>query len=335
VIRFIVASILFFFSLFSPPEGDNCSCYDAVEPTYQKTIGVGGTDIGLTRYYDRVGGLCYPCRILGFECRVPAVINGGNCYRAYPCAPYCPLSLQLSMPGITQAAADAECRALYLDDNTTKIMSNLTPEEACSGCIARNLTFTDPTAPTRTCFADGLGCPSTTRKGDEFCTPGGSLPSGRTNCQLWGSNPLTDFGGGAPDSLEAGDSFQRQNFFQHDVCPAPFCQWGYAGHDQCGVANLKGYWKCGNAIFGNSSPSRPLVVCGVIQIVQNFLEVFDAFIAIFSFPLIVPSSSYTKRSAEPMSYMESVLPHLPRRMIGPVQRESRPSSLKSAKMRRQ
>jgi hypothetical protein len=271
VIRFQVAAILFFFSLFSPPEGDGCDCWEHVESTWQNAVGMGGEEVRLTRFYRRVAGLCYPCLALENKCGVSFSISGNpNCRSEKICADYCPVNQWLLEPTIDAPTALSRCLTAYA--NASKIMNTLTAMEACTG-IVQPRTYTNFDNPTQQCSED-------VRQGMDFCFPGSSTspdpaPGSAPACGLSGSF--------------WGDALARQNLFQNDACQAPSCQHGSTGYPACGLSNAVGMWDCSNNMFSSTYPFRPLVTCGALQIIQNFLEVFDAFLAIFTEPLIVPA----------------------------------------------
>lgn len=301
VIRFLVASVLFFFSLFSPPEGDGCDCWEHVESTYQAVTG-GGPEIRLTRYYKRVAGLCYPCRALENQCGVGFAINGQpNCGFAKLCAEYCPVNQWLREPTIDSATAMARCIADY-NGNATKIMNSLTATEACTG-VVQPRTYMDFENPSSQCSDD-------VRQGMDLCFPGAVV----------GGNPAP----GSPPPCSVllnfwGSFEQLSNMFQHDACQAPSCQYGSSGYPACGIPNAVGLWDCGGSdIFKDTYPANALVTCGAIQVVDNFLAVFDAFLAIFTEPLIVPSSGLKKKSIALSNIFRKE-----ERPYGPTVRESR------------
>lgn len=302
-IKFQVAMILFFFSIFQPPEGDGCSCWEHSETTYQTIVGGGNQEVKLTRYYQRVASLCYPCRSLGTQCGVNFPIpNGGSCGFEHKCEEYCPLMQRLREPTLTESEAMLRCLEDYDNPNTTKPMNTLTATEACTGHIIEKMYRTFEPDGNFTCYDGNITISGATSNGISagVCSPG--YNQGGT-CRRFVSNlfggcqrPLSHgLGLFSCDPLPPNNfPWEHPNMLLYDACPDPACQYNYTGRPACGLSNVRGLWDC-PTIFGSSYPNFPLVTCGALQIVQNFLSVFDAFLAIFTTPLIVPPFNGGKR----------------------------------------
>jgi len=102
-----------------------------------------------------------------------------------------------------------------------------------------------------------------------------------------------------------------------DMCPDPMCQTPTVTKPVCGQ-NAYGMWPCGGgggSVFDCSYPNSPLVLCGLLQVISNLLDVFASFIAIFNQPILIPSNSDKRRGI-----LETI--QNSERMIGPVRRES-------------
>lgn len=285
VIRFIASTIIFMFSLFTPPSGGACTCWDHPE--------LDGWNQTVTQYYDQVGGLCYNCNIMGHECNknIPVgTVSGDDCSDwLYPCAKYCPYNQQLLNPTFTAAQAMNACIASY--SNFTHFNQVLTAEQACSGHIL-NLQMCDV-------FSDNVTRRTTACV--NYFDP--NVVSTSTGYPLANQN-ITSSG---PQSTGLCNLYVPQNgawgnFALNprraaliDACPDPHCQYNAPPHPDpvlCGQTGIRGFWPCSTSgpygLFKNSYPANPLVVCGVLQIVSNFLDIWTAFAEIFTTPLLIP-----------------------------------------------
>lgn len=294
IIRFLAAIVIFFFSLFTPPNGNGCQCWEHSE--------TDGYNFSHTQYYRNTNGLCYPCRLLGYDCdathTIGTVVNDDCSKLEMPCADYCPIMQKLRAPTITTAEALSRCISDY--QNTTKTLQKKPGSNATQVCTGQfpaylqvnpftdnNSTFLRP-AITQTCR--------------------GLFPSLNTGLCLIQST--------SPDNEDA------KIWFLHDSCPDPACQINGTlcpGTTdsllrKCGQT-VPGFWNCGGgggAITDTTYPAGSLVTCGLIQIITNFLDVFASFVAIFTTPLIIP----TQRNIAEKNLGSGI------RLHGPVVRES-------------
>jgi hypothetical protein len=266
LIRFISAVIIFFFSLFKPPDGDGCNCWEgSVEDPYG--------EVG-TQYYDKQSLFCYPCKAPRVQCGVPVdwgnFVNDGRMIKTYRCKSYCPVMQRLRDPFIDDATALARCINDYPGfqpkDNV------LTATQACEGNLTGAMVYEvsptylgeQATCNLATCTITGTGTNTCA------CNP---LAGGAGSC------------GGTP----------KQRYILLDLCPRPTCHDPAATISVGGQPGAQGFWPCGSNMFGNTSPSGPLVKCTLIQIIRNFLDVFDAFVNIFTQPIFVPPLPTFKR----------------------------------------
>lgn len=328
VIRFIASILIFVLSLFTPPSGAACTCWNAPQKD--------GFNATAQRYWYQVAGLCYKCTTLGHDCNVyPPVGTFVNDYCAawlYPCAKWCPYQQQLANPGFTQAQSLAACIAAY--PNFTHINNDLTAYEACTGypisLQACDIFSSDPARqsvcvnffdPTVAAFSMGntpVDQSITTKQGDVLPNTGTGLclnyrPRSATNDpSLLFSTPPTDFK-------------------VLDACPNPHCQHNAPFHPNqfCGQS-VKGFWPCSGAIgqpaeqFANYYPGDPLVTCGALQLLSNFLDIWTAFAAIFTTPLLISANTNGARSIPSIGSAFSLFQKPERgRFVGPVVRETR------------
>ena len=337
VIKFIVASILFFFSLFSPPQDGGCSCYEQVESTFQSVLGSDPPqEVRLTRFFKKSGLLCYHCNTLESKCFEKTEIDGNpNCRFQKRCASYCPIYQYLRDTSIDATTAFARCVADYNNENVTKIMNTLTATEACSGHIAaRNYrVFDDSVVPNPDCWEEAINITTPTTG---LCQPGRrDPPPGLTTCKKQTVlNTNLTLGPTVFTVINAFPATNDRNFFQHDACPDPDCQYNAPARTVCGQTSQRGWWNCGTYLFKDHYPGSPRPGCGAIQILQNFLGVFRAFVDIFGTPLIIPTKSGgSKRSEGPFDDSMfakfrkfspyALLDRASKRFMGPVRRESR------------
>lgn len=299
VIRFIASCIIFLFSLFTPPQGSFCGCW---ENSLQD-----GFNMTLTQQYGQVGGLCYPCHILGQNCSatptVSTFVNQPCSKHWYPCAPWCPFSQQQAFPTIDAPTAMANCLAVYNNFTHTNDVINAT--QACTGFIG-NYTVYDIFA------APGLAMPPV----DYFnCSTTGSGGAGAAACQpitTAGTNPPFGTAGSGNGLCQfytpTGFQTDRRLFALIDACPNPSCQYNALPVGPICNQMVSGFWPCGGgySIFDNSYPDSPLASCGILQIIQNFLDIFTAFGAIFSTPLLISPSTSSKRFEKPSGPVERV-----------------------------
>ena len=145
IIRFQVAVLIFFFTLFTPPEGGPCQCwkFDALD---------GYGDMA-THYFQQGGGIgvgfCYECRAQNADCNeaisglgIPAWVKTASPDRLknkFKCREYCPVQQRLRNPSLTPAQAYAACVADYTAF-TPKSHPTFTIAEVCSGHVMQNHT---------------------------------------------------------------------------------------------------------------------------------------------------------------------------------------------------
>ncbi len=276
-IRFSVSMIIFFFSLFTPPKGGECACWkNGVVNAYGATV---------DQSYARVSGLCYRCHLPGWDCQQTYMnVYGASIYEHIPCQEYCPLVQQVQNPGIDATTAYNKCIALFPNVTSRHNASWVTADLACNS--RAYIPFTIP----------------------NLCLPW------RPN--VCGNVTFTNFDWGFYNygetiSFTNGQFGSKEPFIVSDVCP-PGCEYngGSTSGMSSGLANgprdkgwlpYPGYGgdALGAGMHSNVYPVEPLVVCGLLQIVQNFIDVFNSFVAIFTTPLILPSASATfKRSLD-------------------------------------
>lgn len=290
LIRFWVAIIIFFFTLFTPPSGGACQCW-----SYQYA---GGYGQDATQYFDQGDGIrvgfCYTCRVPNHQCGVSisgiGIDDQNNPDRLkrwkMKCRDYCPVQQRLRDPGLSAVDAHARCLSDYAT-YTPKLYPTFTAEEVCSGHIATN----------RTVYQYYPGYPGT----QATCNVPACQPSGPNSCITDGSQ--NGGGVGLCNVLDGGAGNCGDTSYEHyvpiDMCPDPHCQ--NPANKSCefaldcipahgGPCCWTGIWPCG--IFGTTQPSNPVVLCGALQVVSAFLDVFRAFVAIWDTPwFITPNSS--------------------------------------------
>jgi hypothetical protein len=320
VIRFIASILIFVLSLFTPPTGAGCTCWNA-----PKVDGFNATSF---QYWYQVAGLCYKCQALGHDCNVnPPVgtfVNDGCSGALYPCASWCPLNQQLANPGFTPAQSIAACILAY--PNFTHINNDLTAFEACHGypisLQACDIFALDPARRTL--------CVSYFDSAQVTYSTGGLFPGFNHSITLRG-NPGTGLclayvpkdGGGT------GFTSNRFDFKVLDACPNPYCQANAPFHplQYCGQS-VRGFWPCSGfgpgQEFGNYYPGDPLVTCGALQLLSNFLDIWSAFAAIFTTPLLISANTNGARSIPSIGSAFSLFQKPERgRFVGPVVRETR------------
>jgi hypothetical protein len=327
VIRFIVACILFLLSLFSPPNGNGCECYESSVMDGYGQIGV--------RYQGNVNGLCYPCITPRVQCDNPVSYPGytptcvpldppicenpGGCFFMNQCRPYCPVWQLFNNPTWTQQQAYQQC---LVDYDAYKQKQNpwlqkvyplqaqapgdiaMTADVICSG-HKPNTTLTEITA---------LGAPYVTTVWPAFTqttsTTGACLP---------------------PNVGQTPFSF----YMLLDMCPDPNCQRPNATVTAtCGTnpSSAIGLWPClgADGPFDRIYPDCPCQVpCGVIAVIQNLLAVFASFVAIFTQPIMIPSSQSIGKKKDEVNPVKAVknlydimTARSTERFVGPVRRES-------------
>lgn len=292
LIRFVVAIIIFFFTLFTPPEGGVCACW---QYNY-----VGGYGDDRTVFFRRgTGGIfgingafCYSCLVPDHNCGEQVTglgidDQGVSPYDTFKCRPYCPVQQRLRDPIIDDATAYARCLADYAV-YAPKLMPTFTAAEVCSGHIASDRTvyqhapsYPSPqascTVPACTGPADGPNS-CITKANQGLCTP---LLGGANNC--------------------------GQTSFHHyipiDMCPDPYCI--NPANKTCvsyGPYCFTGIWPCTNTfsdteVYGLFQ-QNPQVHCGAIQVVSAFLDVFHAFLAIWNTPFFITPNSSRRNANE-------------------------------------
>lgn len=312
VIKFMASCIIFFFSLFTPPQGNACGCWQAGQKD--------GFDKDRTRYYRQVGGLCYPCHTLDIVCDEPVnfqtVSNQPCSYFQHKCKPWCPVWQRINNPTWTAQQAHAQCLIDYANvtnkafpyiqkkPGTDAYDIPLTAEMICSGIKNISTTVWQQAAPgTLELVNKTWGTFDNTTAVTGWCYP----PS------AWGGGD--DVGGTS-----------WTNYVVIDACPAPACQDPSVTKPICGV-DAYGFWPCGagqtpagapTLVFDCTYPGGPLVTCGALQIISNFLDIFAAFAAIFTTPILVPN----KRETSLMDRAGSIVKAATSRFSGPPRRES-------------
>ncbi len=88
-------------------------------------------------------------------------------------------------------------------------------------------------------------------------------------------------------------------FVMLDFCPSPSCQNVGPGYDVL-IDNqpMPAFWPCGGgggAVFDTQYPAGSQVTCGALQIISSGLDVFHAFVEIFTQTIFVPTDGATKR----------------------------------------
>lgn len=321
VIRFLAAIGIFFFSLFTPPSGSTCGCWqhDAISP-YNFTV---------TQYYRQTAALCYPCRAYDVDCGKAVDVPEINVYEnpdfalQYRCHEYCPARQILRNPGMSQAAAIAACELDYPNYATKKLPPGNPPTagapnysfnvtHVCTGWQPYNYILTEA-LPVGFNLTANPGRPRTYVWPP--CTNSGT--SGDTLCMC---NPANS------NSNNVGDS---GHFLLLDFCPSPTCQNigpGYdisIGNPITGSISVPAMWPCGGGdgkVFDSTYPANPLVTCGALQIISSALDVFHAFVEIFTTPIFIPPNKKRDLNAWEQA-LKGTLVRGP--MIGPRRREPR------------
>ncbi len=309
-IKFLAAMILFFFSLFTPPEGNACSCWQRGE-----IDGFGNTR---TKFYRQIAALCYPCHCLDVECDVPIDFQNvvGCGYFHYKCRPHCPVWHRIANPTWNAQQAYDQCISDYTNSSnkrfpfiqkkpgTAAFDIQMTATMICSGI--KNITTTvwqSASTGTTDLVNKTWGTFNTTTAVNGWCYPPAE----------WGGGD--DVGGTV-----------WANYVVLDACPAPACHDPSVTKPICGV-DAYGVWPCGaqqtppgspHLLFDCTYPGGPLVTCGALQIINNFIDVFQAFVAIFTTPILIPQ----KRDLSLMDRAGSLLSAATRRFSGPPRRES-------------
>ncbi len=287
VIRFNAAMLIFILSLFTATGGNGCECW-----TRGRLNGYGNTQ---TRYWRKPGGeLCYVCYSLDTECDVKVTVNtvdNSECKASFvrKCAPWCPIWHRAANPLITAAEAHAMCITAYENGTKTFPYIQKNPRDPaydigmdtatiCSGVKAIATTVWELDSGQVSLATKTWGTFVNTTKDTGWCYP----PAG--------------WGGGNP-----GPDSPWEFYVIQDACPAPHCQNPNVliRPNDCSGTDCYGIWPCG-AIVGNvgtvtnkiwdcNSPNDPLVTCGGLQIVSNFLDVFKSFVEIFTTPILIPT----------------------------------------------
>lgn len=288
IIRFMVAIVIFFFSLFTPSEGGPCQCWEN-----SWTDGYGDSTNGYYQIANEwfFGGFCYPCNANNVECArpirgpgVPATLRVSN---RFVCPDYCPIYQRMVNPGLTALAAYHLCISQYAGW-TPKLHPAFTAAEVCSGHIQTNRTvyeyFPGYEKPQATCIIPQ-------------CNPTrGTVHSCITESNNGLCRPIQ--GGG----YCGGTDLAR--YLPLDICPDPWCL-DPANYTIIDGQTVRGLWPC-DGVFGNTSPANPLFRCGVIQILQSFLDVFRAFIAIFDQKWFVTPNESRRRSSYNTTVLDTI-----------------------------
>jgi hypothetical protein len=311
VIKFLAACLIFFFSLFTPPDGNGCSCWQSGQ--------TDGFDQSRTRMYRQVGGLCYPCQTLDVACDSPVnfqtVSNQGCSMFQYKCAAHCPVWQHVSNPTWTDAQAHAQCLLDYANlsnkhfpyiqkkPGTTAYDVVLSAEIVCSGIKPFATTVWQQVGPGTTPANKTWGSFNTTNAVSGWCYPPAQ----------WGGGD--DVGGTS-----------WTNYVVLDACPAPACQTPSVTKSVCGV-DAYGLWPCGahqqpfgpgELMFDCTYPANSLVTCGALQIISNLIDIFASFVQIFTTPILIPN----KREVSLFDRLGSIVKSASSRFSGPARRES-------------
>lgn len=286
LIRFVVAIVIFFFTLFTPPDGGPCQCWSNNYIDGYGDDASGFFSIGNTWFF---GGFCYPCRTPNVECgkvwlNLPGLPPGSRSSTVLPCKPYCPVFKKLANPLLTSADAINECIAEY-GGYTPKLHPTYSAAEVCTGHISQPHTVYE----IRPDYMDGSQATCVI----PICNPVINTPD---SCIT-----TPDRGLCAPLGGSGCGNTPKQNYINPDMCPDPTCQ-NPANFTSIGEGNAIGLWpnQCGNGAFQNTSPANALVQCGVLQIVSSFLDVFRAFIAIFDTPFFITPNESKRRDSPPL-----------------------------------
>lgn len=342
IIKFSAAIGIFFFSLFQPPSGSVCGCYE------------GSTDdpygFVATQYWRPTAALCYRCRTLRHDCNTPVPyedkINDPNFALSVRCKDYCPAMQILRSPGISATEAYNRCLVQYQSDDVKKEQTFWKPEEICSGHYSCPSAFRNssecvtqyeigPTYP----FTQGVQPhpPITitgTTAGQGWCSPLGAGGVGELCCP------------GCPVNLTVLRRRCRDvgHFIPLEMCPDPTCQDPNQRASLSGVGPVAAFWPCGQgggSVFDSVYPGDPQVTCGALTIIVNALDVFNAFVDIFTTPIFIPPNtafnaetgkrSIWQHGRKVMEMITNVQADLPTRM-GPKRRE--PRQVWSARLKR-
>jgi hypothetical protein len=266
LIRFMVSIMIFFFTLFTPPEGGPCQCW-----TRNFVDGYGDDATGYFNNNNQwfFGGFCYACRTPNVECPkvyvgLPGTAINSRIQGVFPCRPYCPVFAKYANPGLSDAAALSMCISQYTG-YTPKLHTGFTALEICTGRITVPKTVYQfrPDYQDSQAVCTIPACVPTIGVADScFTTPGFGL----CNPPACGSTPGTAY-------------------MNVDMCPDPTCQ-NPANFTVTGIGNAVGIWPndCGTGAFWDTTPNDPLVTCGALQIINAFLDVFRALILHSSLP---------------------------------------------------
>jgi len=293
LINFLSACTVFFFTLFQPPTGSTCGCWNA------DVIDHFGAS--RTQYYRPTAALCYACRVIGMDCNTPvnygSYINDPRFALSYRCRPYCPVMQRLANPSFTDAQAYHACTTDWILYGP-KDFNLWSAEEVCTGHIGSNATMGTnyakplvyyqyyPAYPYQQCSIDV----------PEQCNAGGDPFNCKSSVNHGLCNPI-DFNTGTPNGYNNQPNGPGQlcgndvsHYIPLDLCPDPSCIYLNATGCFGGICGVVGMWPCGQgggSVFDTVYPSSPLVTCGVIQIVTNFLAVFASFTAMFTTPIFI------------------------------------------------
>lgn len=304
VIRFIVSLIIFLLSLFNPPSGNDCNCWESSQPDGYGQQG--------TQFYRHVPGFafCYPCNTLRSNCDVAKIYPGvqpscinfvtpplcdyGCSKFQFQCRPYCPIWQLLNNPTFNQQQAFDACVAEYetfsdkynpyLQKGWPLTVDGVPGDIRMNGTVAcrgwkPDTTVYDPNSP-------NINSPVST-----------TYPA---------FNITVDNNSGACKPPTFG-STNPNNYILLDLCVDPHCQTPTATTNGGCTPNATTLWPCGGggSIFDCSFPANPLVLCSFLQVLTNFLGVVAAFVNIFTQPIMIPTASVIQG-----------------RFIGPVRRET-------------
>jgi phage-related protein len=279
VIRFVAACILFLFSLFTATDtGNGCECYQSGQ-----LDGYGQT---VTNYWARVSGFCYECQLWGYRCDMTHTDDlGFTAYEAVLCPAYCPGRQRARNPAMTEAQAIAQCLLEY--PNAT--LQHPTPWINASFACTPSNAFPQVYGPY--CYSPNNGT----------TTPGSCSP-------LTFNDATFGMCGGNWDWHGNGFGVEpSQLFLTPDICLFGYCDYNNPARPVGPfglLGNHKNWYPCSgpHTAAANRDPDNPVIPCGLLQAIQGFIDVINAFVEIFTTPLLLPSLSEAgdvlKRGAE-------------------------------------
>lgn len=299
LIRFQVAIIIFFFTLFTPPEGGPCQCW-----SYSYIDGYGDdATVNFKQGNGVTSGFCYKCRTNNMECGIPQ--QGLDVPPCFPsrllqntakCKDYCPVWQRIRNPGLSAVDAYNQCISDYAAFSP-KLHPGFTAAEICSGRFAVNRTVYEVsplyTGPQATCNVPA-------------CNPTPGVPNSCITTSSHGLCHVLDGGAGTCGTNS------EDRYIPLDMCPDPYCQNPNNQTcyfvTECGFSNVcvSGIWPC-TPQFASGEPSDPVVLCGALQIVSALLDVFRAFIAIWDTPFFITPNESRRADASALDTITRVM----------------------------